>query len=479
MDRKKLYNSLLKTGAVVLIGGWCVGCKTVGPDYSRPKLVEPDVSELLDGSENKSMSSVIDSKMLSEWWNCFDDQVMVDLINKAFENNNDFKSAIASLREARAKYGIADSATMGRVDMQTGAYKQNNGLNTGRLHGETDSFSLGFDASWEADLFGGVRRSVEAASADLESEIEKVNYARVSLAAEVAICYTNLRTYQHRLKTAKSNLRIQTQTLEMAKSRYDSGLSDELAVMQAMYSCESTRAVIPSLAVKVEENMNSIALLTGVVPGKLHQLLEADGSIPVSELSSVTEIPVDFLRQRADVKRAERSLAAQNARIGVATSELYPKLVLSGSIGLETINSTTFLDYNSLVRSIGPTLALPIFRGGAIRENIEVQEAVYDRMLQSYYKTVLTAVKEVRDALVGFKLEKQRYDALKAAVVASGNAADVSKDKYKNGLIDFNSVLDAERSQLSLQEQLVISEGAISTNLIRLYKALGGGWNSQ
>jgi len=298
----------------------------------------------------------------------------------------------------------------------------------------------------------------------------------VSLAGAVARNYVALRTYQARLQVAESNLSAQEETYELLESLYESGLRDALAVQQARYIMENTRALIPPMRSGIETAMNSLAVLTGAMPGDLRAQLSEVKPIPVASLKVVTGIPANALRQRPDIRMAERALAAQTARIGEAEAELYPKFFLTGSIGLESIKSATLFETDSGAWNIGPSVSWPIFHAGAIRKNIKVQTELQEQYLAAYENTVLTAVQEVREALVDYAEEQQRREALTRAVDAARNALEVAQDQYKNGLSDFNSVLDAQRSLLTYQEQLALSEGVISVNLVRLYKSLGGGW---
>jgi NodT family efflux transporter outer membrane factor (OMF) lipoprotein len=341
---------------------------------------------------------------------------------------------------------------------------------------ESDYYRAGIDAAWEVDIFGGTRRGVEAAQADLDATRENLKDVWVSLAGAVAQHYIALRTYQARLRVAESNLEAQVETYELLESLFRSGLRDGLAVQQARYIMENTRASIPLLRTGIEASMNSLAVLTGSMPGDLHERLSETKPIPVPSLTVVTGIPANVLRQRPDIRMAERELAAQTARVGEAEAELYPKFFLTGSIGLESLKSSTLFDSGSEAWGIGPSISWPIFHAGAIRKNIQVQTELQEQYLAYYENTVLMAVKEVREALVAYAEEQRRRDALLNAVDAASSALEVARDKYKNGLSDFNNVLDAQRSLLAYEEQLAMSEGTISTNLVRLYKALGGGW---
>ena len=437
------------------------GCLSVGPDYKTPEL--PQIS-------GEPM------EMPAEWWATLNDPELTTLIDETLRNNNDLKSAVASVRAARAQLGIARAAYGPQLDANGSYTKIKTSDEISNKAAENDLYRGGFDASWEIDLFGGTRRSVEASLAALKAQEAGQADVQVSLAAETARSYVQLRAGQQLLRVARANLEIQQGTYDMLKSRFESGLIDGLAMQQARYNLESTRAAIPSLETGVEQSLNALAVLTGVMPGSLHERLGAEKEIPVASVQTVTGIPADLLRRRPDVRKAERQLAAQTARIGVAKSDLYPKFTLNGSIGLESLHASSFGDAGNDFYNAGPGVRWAIFHMGAIRNNIKVQEAVQEQTLAAYEKTVLTAVQETRDALTGFQNEQQRMQSLEVAVDAAQTAALLAGDQYKNGLIDFSTMLDFQRAQLVFEAQLVQSQSAITQNLIQLYKALGGGW---
>ncbi|MBD3266758.1 efflux transporter outer membrane subunit [bacterium] len=449
------------------------GCASVGPNYIQPPLPKPNYSDVLQKDGEKSK---ITQTALAAWWDTLDDPILTDLIHTAVTNSLDIREAQASVRAARARLGISRAKLFPQLDANANYNKSGASDNTVFSIGETELYQAGFDASWEIDIFGGTRRNVEAARADLQSQEENLKAVWVSLAGEIAQSYISLRTIQTQLRVAESNLATQAETLEILQASYESGLIDELAVQQAHYNLERTRSTIPALRGGMESAMNSLAVLTGAMPGALHERLREARPIPVAPLKRVTGIPANALRQRPDVRKMERQLAAQTARIGVATADLYPKFRLIGSIGLESIDADSLFSSDSNTWSFGPGMTWPIFHAGSIRNNIKAQTAVQEQMLARYEKTLLAAVKEVRDALVDFAEEQNRRQALVAAVQAAQGAEEVARDKYKNGLVDFMNVLDTQRSLLSLQDELARSEGAISINLVRLYKALGGGW---
>ncbi len=460
---------------VVLVVLVLTGCATVGPDYVPPqKSVSKDWHTQLKGGLT---IGEMDPQALAAWWTTLNDSELSSLIDRAVLGNLDLKKALARVREARARRGMAKADLFPTLDATgSGSWNRSN-KDTGS--GKTSSlFAATFDAGWELDIFGGVRRSVEAAEADLRASQEDLRDVLVSLLAEVALNYVEARTFQARLAFAEANLEAQNETYQLTLWRYQAGLSDELAVQQARYNLENTRSQIPTLRTGLEEAMNRMAVLLGEQPGKIHEEVKKQVPIPVTPLKVAVGVPADVLRRRPDVRRAERQLAAQTARIGVATADLYPKFTLSGSIGLEALSLSNMSSSGSLTLSGGPQITWAIFKAGAIRQNIEVQSALQEQYLIAYEATVLSALEEVENALVAYAEEQQRRQSLSEATQAAQNAVELAQHKYQAGLTDFSNVLDAERSLLSFQDQLAQSDGTVTSNLVRLYKALGGGWTS-
>ncbi len=460
--RLKIGKDKLHLLIILLIPFFFSGCLSVGPDYKQPEL---------------PMVGNADVQTPADWWKTLNDPNLTALVDETLQHNYDLKSAIASVRAARAQLGIARAALGPQLD-SNGSYSRSKSSSAVAVSsaGERDLYSAGFDAAWEIDLFGGTRRSAEAAKAAWQAEKAGLADVQVSLAAETAQSYVQLRAGQQLLRVARKNLSIQQETYDLLKSRFESGLIDGLAMQQARYNLESTRAAIPSLETGVEKSLNALAVLTGVMPGSLHERLSAEKEIPVVSTPVVSGIPADLLRRRPDVRKVERLLASQTAKIGVATSDLYPKFTLNGSIGVEALRFNALGDAGNDFHSIGPGINWPIFHMGSIRNNIKAQKASQEQALNAYEKTVLTAVQETRDALTAFQKEQQRVTALTAAVDAARTAASLADNRYKNGLIDFSTVLDSQRAQLVFESQLVQSQSAITTDLIQLYKALGGGW---
>jgi NodT family efflux transporter outer membrane factor (OMF) lipoprotein len=417
----------------------------------------------------------VQAEDISQWWATLNDPVLTELVSRAVQGNFDLKEAKARLREARARRSIATAGLFPTLDASGSASRSRGSEGTGG--GNTGArFATGFDAAWELDLFGGVRRSVEAAEANLEASREDLRDVLVSLTAEVALNYIEVRSYQARLSVTSANLELQGEAYRLTQSRYEAGLDDELAVQQARSGLENTRSQLPNLRTGLEESKNRLAVLLGEEPGILHEELAQPIPIPVPPLEVAVGVPAGLLRRRPDVRQAERELAAQTARIGVATAELYPKLTFNGSIGLEALALDNLFSTGSRALSIGPRITWPIFRAGSIRANIEVQSALQEQAVLRYEATVLGALEEVENALVAYAEEQLRNASLVKAANAARESVALALSKYRTGLTDFRDVLDAQRSLRSYEDQLVQSNGTITSNLVRLYKALGGGW---
>ncbi|HER63115.1 MAG TPA: efflux transporter outer membrane subunit, partial [Desulfobacteraceae bacterium] len=361
------------------------------------------------------------------------------------------------------------------LDASTAVVRSGSG-ETGGTGDETDRYAAGFDAAWEVDIFGGVRRSVEAAQADLEASQENLHGALVSLLAEVALNYVEVRTYQARLEAAEANIDTLKETYEINISRYNAGLVSELSVQESLRLLETARSRVPALETGLEAAKNRLAVLLGEFPGSLHEELAESVQIPGLPATVMVGIPAETLRHRPDVRYAERNLAAQTARIGVATADLYPRFQLFGTLGLESISAGDLFQSSSRVWGFGPSAQWRVFDGGAIRQNIQVQNARQEQALIHYESTLLRAQEEVENALVAYAKEQLRRESVARASIAAERAELLANDQYQAGLVNFNNVLDAQRALLLLQDELAQSNGAMTANLIRLYKALGGGW---
>jgi NodT family efflux transporter outer membrane factor (OMF) lipoprotein len=450
------------------------GCAAVGPNYIPPQtLVSTTWNTPLQGGIIVST----DPRNLAAWWTSLNDPELSRLIERAVAGNRDVKRAAARIREARARRGLSKAGLYPTLDASGSATRSRGSADMGPT-ATTDLFSAGLDASWEIDLFGGVRRSVEAADADLQAAGEDLHDTLVSLLAEVGLNYVDLRTAQARLSVIGTSLKSLEETQSLAKWRSQAGLGDELAVEQARYNLESARSQIPTLLTAIAEAQNRLAVLLGETPGAVHAELSKPEPLPSLPPEVAIGVPADLLRQRPDVRRVERQFAAQTARIGVAQAELYPKLKLSGAIGFQALTFNGLFNTAIATSSGSSLLSWRVFDAGAIRKNIEVQSALQEQSLIAYESAVLGAQEETENAIMAYAQEQRRRQSLAEAVRSAQAAAELAGIKYRAGLIDFTTVLEAERSLLSFRDQLAQSDGAIVTNLVKLYKALGGGWTA-
>jgi len=451
------------------------GCFAVGPDYKAPDIVAP--AEWSPNLRGGLSAQAPEAETLAKWWTTLGDTDLSALMERAVTGNLDLKIAQARIREARARRGIAEAGLFPALNLTGSATVSRGSEDTGSGM-RRELYRTGFDASWEVDVFGGVRRSIEAAQGDLEASAADYQAVLVSLFAEVALNYVEARTFQTQLQVAEENLKAQAETLQLTEWRFAAGLVSSLDVEQAKTNLENTRAQLPRLRSNVEAAKNRLAILLGVFPGALEAQLALRKPIPEAPAEVAVGVPAEALRRRPDVRRAERQLAAQTARIGVATADLYPKFSLPGSIGLEALAANHLFSTANRAWSLVGSFAWTVFKGGAIRQNIEVQNALQEQALKQYEGTILTALEEVENSLVAYAEEQERRDTLTEATQAAQRAAELARDQYTSGLIDFQTVLDAERSVLSFQDQLAQSKGQVTSNLISLYKALGGGWTN-
>lgn len=450
------------------------GC-TVGPDYKKPaEKMPPKWSEARPG-ENAPVSADI-----STWWSVFKDSELDSLIERAVRQNQDLKIAEARIREARAQRVVVAADAYPSVNVQA-AYSRSRGSenlsppSSIPLKG-TDLYQVGFDSSWEIDLFGKVRRSVEAAVDDIQSFEENRRDILVSLLAEVAVNYLQVRGSQLRLSIARDNIKGQEQTVQLTQDRFAAGLSSELNVAQAKAQLASTEAQIPTLETTERQAIHQLGLLLALDPGALLEDLTKEAPLPSAPPEVPAGIPSDLLRRRPDVRRAERQLAAATARIGVATADLFPQFSLTSTLGQQSVNIKDIATIGSTFWSIGPSVTWPVFDAGRIRANIRVQDARQEQALVTYEKTVLSSLKDVEDALVAYSKEQMGRKSLAEAVDANQRAFDIANELYSKGLVDFLNVLDAQRSLYLSQDLLAQSDQRITTDLVALYKALGGGW---
>lgn len=443
----------------------------VGPDYQPPQTKLPATwSQAVTGTSYTKLAD------MTRWWQTFNDTVLSGLIEKAQMGNLDVYQAEARLRQARANRQLSQANLLPTSSLNSSGTQTGSSEAAGS--GTTNEFYRnGIDVSWEVDIFGKLRRTVEAAEATEQAAQEDLRAVLVSLCAEVALNYVDVRNYQTRLQITESNLAAQVETYDITRWRYLAGLITQLDVDQAKLTVENTRATLPVLRSSLEQAKHRIALLLGQPPTAVNSLLSTSAPIPNTSNNIAIGIPADIVRQRPDVRRAERKLAAQTAQIGVAEAARYPNFTLAGSIGLESLVYANLYTAGAKAFQLAAKSVLVLLDAGRIRANINVQNALQDQALGLYESTLLTALSEVENALTAYSEEVQRRDTLTASVAAASSALTLAKIQYVAGISDFQPVLESQRALLIAQTQLTLSEAEVAADVIRLYKALGGGWH--
>jgi NodT family efflux transporter outer membrane factor (OMF) lipoprotein len=451
------------------------GCASVGPDYVPPA---SDAPATWHHAAATSQPAALPKPTgdLSQWWQGFNDPLLTPLIAEALQASPDLRSAQARLREARARRGVAGADYYPSLSASADASRNKSSAQVGG-GGTRELYDAGFDASWEVDVFGGVRRSVEASQAEVEAAVAGLEDTQVSLAAEVATNYIDLRGLQARLRIARDNLASQSETLQLTDWRAQAGLVSVQDVEQARSNREQTRAQIPSLEAGIAAAEHSLDVLLGLRPGTLHPRLDPEADLPNVPAEIAVGIPADTLRQRPDVRVAERQLAAATARVGEATAAMYPSFRLSGSIGLEALTTSALGDGGATFSSLLGGITAPIFEGGRLRSQVEVQDALREQAQVAYEQAVLGALRDVENALVDLAHNRDRSEALSNALAAARLANLLAQRRYAAGLIDFQTVLDTDRSVLTLEDSLAGTRADGVRDVIRLYKSLGGGWS--
>jgi outer membrane protein, multidrug efflux system len=467
---------LLRSAAAVVLALGCGGCFLVGPDYVAPSAHDLGVPAAYTFAARVTRGEG-DGGDVATWWQHLGDPTLTELVAAAVRASLDVESARATLLEARARRRLAAANLWPSVGVSASAQRTKGG--SGDVgSGSQNLYEAGFDASWEPDVVGGQRRALEGAEADQEGSLEKLRAAQVSVAAEVARNYVDLRSYQGRVAIAQANLKSQSSTLELTQWRVEAGLASSLDAEQARTNVEQTKAAIPPLERATAEAENRLAVLTGVAPGALHDRLAEAAPIPHVPEPLTIGIPADVLRQRPDVVAAERTLAAETARVGEAMAARYPSLTLSGSLGVQALTLGALTSGASVAASAVGSIAQTIFDAGRIGAKIKTRGAVREQALVAYRSAVLAALEDVENALVAITTSHARAQALGDAAGSARNAALLARYRYTAGIIDFVTLLDAERTVLSIEENLNAAQADDTAAVIRLYKALGGGWSA-
>lgn len=453
-------------------------CLTVGPNYEKPKV---DVTkEWSEGSDDWQVAAGKEGTPAA-WWELFNDAKLTELEKRAAENNLDLRVALARVRASREQLGVSKSGYFPTVDGNAGMDRTRVSKDLANNPGGPpknpyNTWQTGLDATWELDIFGRVKRGVEAARADLAAQEAALDGVMVSLQGEVALAYMELRGNQEQLAVLRANLAAQDETLRLTTKRLEAGLATSLDVARAEAQVATTRSQIPPYNEGFRRAAYRLSVLVGEEPGKLVEELGGDGKIPVVTTTPRFSPPADLLRRRPDIREAERTLAAETARIGVRKAELYPRFTISGNLGVQAGRLGDMSTGTSNYWTIGPGVTVPLFNAGALRAQVRAQNARADAALNAYRQTILTAMEETENALTAYAEEQERRSALEAAVVANQKAFDLSRDLFDKGLIDFLDVLDAERTLLASQSSLAQSRSQVAQNLVAVWKSMGGAW---
>jgi multidrug efflux system outer membrane protein len=468
--------------AIVMLAAYLAlvaGC-AVGPDYHPPKAsvsAQQWTSPLAGGETNGPVD-------LAAWWKNFGDTNLDSLVTMAVQSNLTLRVAEAHVRESRAERDVASGSFWPSVGT-SGSYSRNRyGFNNfpplpPGTPLDYNLYNASFDATWEIDIFGGTRRTIEAANAEIGAAEFGQRDVLVSLLAEVARNYIAARGYQQRLAITLQNIQVQQEVLDLTSNRFKNGLSSDLDVQQATALLTATEAEVPSLKTGFDQSVHHLAVLLGQPPGTLMDEMSVEKPIPLTPPAVPVGMSSDLLQRRPDVQKSERELAAATARIGAARANLFPKFSLTGFAGVESISTDNLFDYASRYWSAGPTVQWEIFQAGSIRANVRVQNARQEQALDTYQQTVLVALEDAENALTAYAREQTRRESLSQSVQADEQALELSTQLYNNGLADFLHVLDSERSLYAAQDALVQSDQTVSLNLVQLYKALGGGWQDE
>jgi len=468
------------------------GCE-VGPDYVAPQTpVSKSYVDLPSTSSQAPVSLPLAGNAdLSQWWTQFHDAELNSLIARAMSANLDLLTAVSRIREAREQEIVAGAAGLPQLNASAYAVHLHSNSNpvssiggggppgapTSNKGSDIKLYSLGFDATWEIDVFGGVRRSVEAAEANSEFAEWTLRDGEVTLTAEIAADYLVLRALQAQIALLEDEARRQSDTLAFIQARRRAGFVTELDVNQQVSLEASTVSQIPTLQAQAGAAEHAIAVLLARQPGAVVAELDRSATKPAVPPQIAVGLPSTLLERRPDVREAERKLAVATANIGVAVSDLYPKFDLMGGLSLASSHLTTLFAGNSLGEVGIGSVMWPIFHGGQIRANIRSKEDEADQAYYAYQKSILTAVQDVEDSLLRYDKDQQRLLSLRRAAASARSSSDIAYQQYRVGLTPYVTVLTAQSNDLAAQVQLEQGQEALTTDLVSLYKALGGGWS--
>lgn len=497
---------------LLVLAPMLAGC-TMGPNFDKPNPASPAswfAPRQKPAPPSSDASIAVASPIEPHWWDSFGDPILSRLVTRVAGSNLDVAAAAARLAQSRSQLVVTGADALPQVNgngsyarqlisqkgvlslfggnsstppaaQYNGATGTNGGIPASTATKSAippfDLYQYGFDASWELDLWGRVRREIESAKASVQAGQEARNDILLSSMAEVANDYLQLRGTQEKLRIAKENLASANDSVKLTQDRLNQGLATELDLVTAQTQATDTAATIPPLEQQEERLINAIGLLLGEYPGALQADLAPPKAIPPVPPRVPVGLPSELAERRPDIREAAAQLHAATASIGAAQADFFPKITLSGSVSIQTIQFKYIDNWDARQWGIGPSVSLPVFEGGRLRGTLELREAQQQEAAANYQRTVLAAFRDVDDALTAYNAEQRRRDRLVASVKASRRALELATMLYQQGLADYLQVLTAQRSLLSEQQQLADSTATISANLVALYKALGGGWD--
>jgi len=452
---------------------------TVGPDYKAPDIGLP-ASWFVPAAPK--ITTDAKAEIDQAWWQHFNDPVLSQLIDKAAAGNFDLKIAEARIAEARAARGTARADLLPTANIVSNNERQANRIAFPGFTGLTKPFNTfedGFDASWELDIFGGKKRALESSSAELEAAMASRDDARVSLMAEVARTYVDIRQYQQQLVLTTDTVKAEQNTVSIVGERYHTGNTSQLDVTQAKAQLEQMQSQLPYYQNLLAQAEYSLDVLLGEQPGAAHALVASTKPVPVSAIELVLAAPANIIANRPDVRMAERELAAATAQQGQAIAQLFPDISLSGFVGLLNVNSSHLLEAGSKSWDVGGNVLWPILNYGKLSANIDAADARQQEALASYQKSIISALSDVAKSVTAYSRQEEFRRALNKTVADNRESTAIARSRYREGLSTFLDVLDAERTLYASESQLAQASAQTSQNLIAVYKSLGGGWAGQ
>ncbi len=483
--------------ALVCLFSLVVSC-SITPKQPVTSVTIPETWSELPGTAAQAQSVA-----LVHWWKTFQDSALQTLIERGISHNRDIREATARIRETRAARRVTLASRWPRLNSSTSYTRSLSSRTTTSLSSnflddeatrtdsstspigtslgfgeERDFYQMGLDASWEIDLFGRLRWAEQALDADIGAAEEHRRAVFVTLLAEIARNYIELRGAQQRLRIAQRHIFAQQDSVEVTQARYHAGVTSALDAAEAEALLANIRAQVPPLQTAVKQAGHRLSVLAGAPPNALTQLLSQDQPIPQADLGSAIGLPSELLRRRPDIRHAERELEAATARIGVAIADLFPRLTLTGRLGTQGLDLTDLAKSAGLSWATGPALSWPVFDAGRIRANIKVQDARQDQALARYEQVILTSLEEVENALVAYTKEQVRQQWLAASVAANTEAVEIANERYLNGLENYLSVVLAQRALYDAQDAFAQSQTSLASQVVALYTALGGGWET-